>query len=280
LTIKADVVAAAKVGTVWGVRGLRRVVGALLAACAAAAAGLVPAVASPPSTVMLLQLNLCNSGEGACFTGGRAVDEAATVVRRYAADVVTLQEICQNDVGSDDALGPVARAMADVHGDRVTVHFVPAKDPRNDQPYRCQNGQQFGNAVLHHHDGQDRRGGWFADWNVGDEIRSWGCAAVVSGRLTVCTTHVSNHTPVTVPQCRELFRILNTAPWVLPRVVVAGDINLPAPRLAECGIDGFRVVSDDSVQHVLYRGDVRPIRAGVEPLRWTDHPALYQVLRL
>jgi hypothetical protein len=263
-----------------GTASLRQALSVLLTACAVLFVAQVPALPSPPSTVMLLQLNLCNSGEASCFAGGRAVEEAATVVRRYAADVVTLQEVCQNDVGSDDAPGPVARAMAEVHGDRVSVHFVPAKDPRNGRPYRCLNGQQFGNAVLHHHDGADRQGGWFADWNVGDEIRSWGCAEVIAGRLTVCTTHVSNHTPVTVPQCRELFRILGTASWVLPRVVVAGDINLPASRLAECGIDGFHVVSDDSVQHVLYRGDVRPIRTGHEPLRWTDHPALFQVLRI
>ena len=85
---------------------------------------------------------------------------------------------------------------------------------------------------------------------------------------------------VTVSQCRELFAALAIASWVLPRVVVAGDLNLPASRVGECGTDGFRIASDDSVQHVLYRGDVHPGRAGYEPMRWTDHPALYQVLRI
>jgi hypothetical protein len=259
--------------------GVRRLLAVAVTIGAVLLAAAVPAVPSHPSTVKLLQMNLCNSGEGSCFSGGRAVDEAATVIRRYAADIVTLQEICQNDVGDAGNPGPLARAMADVHGaDQIAVHFVPAKNPRDNEPYRCLNGRWFGNAVLHHHDGADVRGGWYADWNVGDEIRSWGCAEVVARRLTVCTTHISNHTPVTVPQCRELFRILSNASWTQPQVVVSGDLNLPASRLGECGIDGFNVASDDSVQHVLYRGDVRPIRTGFEPLRWTDHPALYQEL--
>ena len=215
----------------------------------------------------------------------RAVDEAAAVIRRYTADVVTLQEICRDDVlvaANPGGLGTVARAMAESHpGDRVSVHFVEAGDPETGTGFRCNNGELFGNAVLHHGDGLDTHGGWFADWDVGDEIRSWGCAEVVlGGRLTVCTTHISDHARVTVAQCRELFALLADASWARPNLVLAGDLNLPASRLAECGTDGFRVASDDSVQHVLVRGRVRPVRGGVEPMRWTDHPALVQVLGL
>src|SRR4051812_5360187 len=48
----------------------------------------------PPAPVRLLQLNLCNSGIAACYTG-RSVAEAATVIRAEAPDLVTLNEICQ-----------------------------------------------------------------------------------------------------------------------------------------------------------------------------------------
>jgi endonuclease/exonuclease/phosphatase family metal-dependent hydrolase len=265
--------------------GARRAVNAVLTACLAGVAALVPAERVHPSTVVLLQMNLCNSGRASCFTGGQAVDEAAALVRRYAADVVTLQEICRDDVLVDTnpgGLGKVAQALADLHpDDRVTVHFVEAGDPETGTGFRCNNGELFGNAVLHHGDGLDTHGGWFADWDVGDEVRSWGCAEVVlGGRLTVCTTHISDHARVTVTQCRELFTLLSRASWARPALVLAGDLNLPASRLGECGTDGFRVASDDSVQHVLVRGNLYPIRGGVEPMRWTDHPALVQVVGL
>jgi len=264
---------------------LRRVVHVVLTACLAAVAALVPAERVHPSTVVLLQMNLCNSGRASCFTAGRAVDEAAAVVRRHRADVVTLQEICRDDVlvaANPGGLGKVARALADLHpDDRVTVHFVEAGDPETGTGFRCNNGELFGNAVLHHGDGLGTRGGWFADWDAGDEIRSWGCAEVVlGGRLTVCTTHISDHVRVTVTQCRELFAMLARASWARSNLILAGDLNLPASRLGECGTAGFRVASDDSVQHVLVRGGLHPVRGGFEPMRWTDHPALVQVVGL
>jgi endonuclease/exonuclease/phosphatase family metal-dependent hydrolase len=265
--------------------GVGRVVRAALTACLAVVAALVPAERVQPSTVVVLQMNLCNSGRASCFTDGRAVDEAAAVIRRHAADVVTLQEICRGDVlvaANPGGLGTVARALADLHPDEpVSVHFVEARDPETGTGYRCNNGELFGNAVLHHGDGRDTHEGWFADWDVGDEIRSWGCAEMVlGGRLTVCTTHISDHVRVTVAQCRELFAMLARPPWTRSNLVLAGDLNLPASRLGECGADGFRVASDESVQHVLVRGGLRPVRGGFEPMRWTDHPALVQVVRL
>jgi hypothetical protein len=199
--------------------------------------------------------------------------------------VVTLQEICRDDVlvaARPGGLGTVARALADLHpGDRVTVHFVEARDPETGTGFRCNNGELFGNAVLHHGDGRDTYSGWFADWEAGDEIRSWGCAEVMpGGLLTVCTTHISYQVRVTVAQCRELFAILDRSSWARSNLLLAGDLNLPASRLGECGTDGFRIASDDSVQHVLVRGGLHPVRGGFEAMRWTDHPALVQVMGL
>jgi hypothetical protein len=103
---------------------------------------------------------------------------------------------------------------------------------------------------------------------------------MLGGRLTVCTTHISDHVRVTVTQCRDLFSMLARTPWTRANLVLAGDLNLPASRLGECGAARFRIASDDSVQHVLIRGDLRPGRSTVEPMRWTDHPALVQVVGL
>jgi hypothetical protein len=60
--------------------GIGRAVNAVLTVCLAGLAGLVPAERVYPSTVVVLQMNLCNSGRASCFTGGRAVDEAAAMV--------------------------------------------------------------------------------------------------------------------------------------------------------------------------------------------------------
>ena len=255
--------------------GIGRAVNAVLTVCLAGLAGLVPAERVYPSTVVVLQMNLCNSGIAGCYTG-RSVAQGTAVIRAEAPDLVTLNEVCADDVAV------LERALAEAHpDDRVSVHFVEARDPETGTGYRCNNGELFGNAVLHHGDGEDTYGGWFADWDVGDEIRSWGCAkVVVGGRLTVCTTHISDHARVTVAQCRELFAMLARASWARSSLVLAGDLNLPASRLGECGGDRFRVASDDSVQHVLVRGDARLVRGRVEPMRWTDHPALVQVVGL
>ena len=74
--------------------------------------------------------------------------------------------------------------------------------------------------------------------------------------------------------------MLARASWARSSLILAGDLNLPASRLGECGAGGFRVASDDSVQHVLIRGGLRPVRGEVQPMRWTDHPALVQVVGL
>src|SRR4051794_39285269 len=51
---------------------------------------------SGPS-VRVLQMNLCDSGIARCYTG-RSVAEAAAVIRAERPDLVTLNEVCRNDV--------------------------------------------------------------------------------------------------------------------------------------------------------------------------------------
>ena len=64
-----------------------------------------------PSSRML-QLNLCNSGIASCYTR-RSVREAADVIRANRPDLVTLNEICRDDVLPGTVIGvPVAARQA------------------------------------------------------------------------------------------------------------------------------------------------------------------------
>ena len=58
-----------------------------------------------------------------------------------------------------------------------------------------------------------------------EEIRAWTCVTVIPGRLTGCTTHLSTDPDVAMGQCKELISTL-ASPWVMPDVIVAGDLNL------------------------------------------------------
>lgn len=62
------------------------------------------------SSFDVLQLNLCNSGLADCYAGGNSIDEGISVINEVAPDVVTLNEICRDDI----------RRMAEETG----YHFV------------------------------------------------------------------------------------------------------------------------------------------------------------
>src|SRR5262245_25680133 len=62
-------------------------------------AGPTPEGGVPAEPVRVLQLNLCGSGIAACYTG-RSTAEAAAVIRAQTPDLVTLNEICQDDVSA------------------------------------------------------------------------------------------------------------------------------------------------------------------------------------
>ena len=106
-----------------------------------AAAAPTPAPA-PAAPLRVLQLNLCSSGIAGCYTG-RSTDQAAAVVRAEAPDLVTLNEVCQDDVAD------LERALADAVPDATVVSaFQPARNGRNGEPYRCRNGRQYGIGLV------------------------------------------------------------------------------------------------------------------------------------
>jgi endonuclease/exonuclease/phosphatase family metal-dependent hydrolase len=241
---------------------------------------------SGPTPFVLLQMNLCNSGMAVnCYSFGKAVDEAADNIRRYAPDLVTVQEVCRDDVYAGDGWGKLAKAMADLYGgERVSASFVPARNRYTGQPYTCLNGEQFGVAMVYHGGGRDERHGWYRSQDPSDEERAWTCGTVVEGKLTGCTTHLSTDRDIAMRQCRELMSTLKSK-WVMPEVIVAGDLNLrllPGDPydVRNCASAAYLNKNDSWLQQVFFSQSIPWVEGRSEKMRWTDHPLLYQKFRL
>ena len=234
----------------------------------------------------MLQFNLCDSGIAGCFTG-RSVREAATVIRHARPDVVTLNEVCRDDVSD------LARAMAAARrGEQVASAFKAAVDRRTHRPFRCLNEQQYGIGLLVVR-GSDVSGyrtydGVYPNQDLADpEERVWLCVDV-GGGFVACTTHTaSTSTAVALAQCRYF---LNSAvPSVGSRsgdtpVIVGADFNLRAdrsPGAQSCLPNGYRRVDDGSLQDVVVSRAIAVRSSTVIDMRGTtDHPGLLVDLTL
>src|SRR5439155_11255298 len=215
---------------------------------------------------------LCKSGMAvnSCYSSGKAVDEAVGLIHRYPPELVTLQEVCRDDLYTPNGWGKLAQAMADLYGPHhVAVDFVPAVNRDTNHWYRCTNGELFGVAVMHHYDGADRHIGWYDSQDSSNEIRTWTCTTVIRSRLTGCTTHLSTDPDVAVRQCHELKSIL-ASPWVLPKVIVSGDFNLTSDPgkphdVQNCALPTYDRRSDGAQQQVFSTHNIQWIRATAEP---------------
>jgi endonuclease/exonuclease/phosphatase family metal-dependent hydrolase len=246
-------------------------------------AGVLPArlpAASGASSgsLRVLQMNLCNSGEASCYTGGRSIDEAGALMRGAARpDLVTLNEVCRGDV-----TGRLSRVMADLWPyDDIVYLFAPALNAAGG-PYRCQNGDGFGNGLLARVPaGQltvlDTRYGLYAQQATDIERRTFGCV-YLAPRYTACVTHLENLSPaVALAQCTTLMSgviaTLRGAWGAATPVLVAGDMNL-AGGVSACVPADFRQVDDGVVQHVLGGAGIQFPRVDRYPMKQTDHDAL------
>jgi endonuclease/exonuclease/phosphatase family metal-dependent hydrolase len=264
---------------------------------AAIAAPAAPGSATPGTdgVVRVLQMNLCNSGIAGCYTG-RSVAEAAAVIRAEAPDVVTLNEICADDVAVlEKALAETGDAA---DGGRSTVSgFQAAGDRRTGGAFRCRNGRPFGVGVVARTPGggddtaYTTTGGLYPAQDLRDpEERAWLCLRPTGGPATprpvaACTTHLIDTDPsLARAQCAYL---LGTAvPAVRARsaaapLVLGGDLNLRSggsPDVRSCVPGDDRRVDDGGVQHVVATPELAVASHRTIRLTATDHPALLVTL--
>ncbi len=257
-----------------------------LAGCEAGLAASDPAAAGRPEssrvagTVRVLQLNLCNSGRADCYSDGRAITTAAALVRQYAPDMVTLNEVCRDD------LVVLRRAMAAASPTTQPASaFGPVNDRDTQRPVRCRNGQDFGDGVLVVAPASAAvrtYSGANPVQNPRDpEQRAWVCIDVAS-RFAACTTHsTSANASVALQQCR---RLLDTVIPGLARadrlapVLLAADLNLPAQGANSpdaCLPSGYQRVDDGGLQDVVVGPGIAVRSRSVLDMRGTtDHPGL------
>jgi endonuclease/exonuclease/phosphatase family metal-dependent hydrolase len=244
-----------------------------------------PAGGAPVAPVRVLQLNLCGSGIAACYTG-RSVAAAAAVISAETPDLVTLNEVCQDDVSI------LQRALADaVPGGAAASAFQAARDRRTGEAYRCRNGQQYGIGVVSRWPsapGTSPGAGIYPTQDREDpEERAWLCLEVAAApAVSVCTTHLAyTKRAVAAAQCRYLFDTViagvrardGAAPLVL-----GGDLNLGSgenPDLKACLPVGSALVNDGGEQHVVATSEFVVESSRTIDLRGTtDHPGLLVAL--
>lgn len=227
-------------------------------------------------TLRALQMNLCDSGIADCYTG-RSVRRAGQVIRAQRPGVVTLNEICRDD------LPPLEQAMSD-GGGVVASAFEAAIDQRTGGAYRCRNGQPYGIGVLARlRPGQSYR--TYSDvypvQEAGDpEQRVWLCLHAVAG-FYACTTHLaSGSTTVARDQCTYLLR--TAVPTVRTQggpdpLLLGADLNLVdgSSDARSCLTPGYQHADDGSRQYVVATpGFTVASRKSISMRGTTDHPAL------
>ncbi|HET8595113.1 MAG TPA: hypothetical protein VFM07_07695 [Intrasporangium sp.] len=229
----------------------------------------------------MLQVNLCNSGRAACYTGGRAVGMVMGLVHQWRPGMLTLNEVCRDDVGVLKQAMSAAFPAA-----KVASAFASARNDIGDGPVRCRNGQEFGDGVLVVERpsalGLRSNSGVYPVQDPGDfEQRAWVCLDVDGGFLA-CTTHTaSTNATVALGQCRYL--LASVVPGHDPRagghpVVVGADLNLTArgaPSPEACLPSGYQRTDDGGVQDVIVGPGIRvPSRWVIDMRGTTDHPGL------
>jgi hypothetical protein len=239
----------------------------------------------PP--VRVLQLNLCNSGIAGCYTG-RSTARAAAVIRAEKPDLVTQNEVCDDDVPA------LRQAMADVvPGGVVTSAFQAAREARSGEAYRCRNGRPYGIGVVSRWPsvpGSSPGGGIYPTQDTDDpEQRAWLCldvAAAPEETVAACTTHLAyTKRDVAVAQCRYLFGTViarERAQDGAAPLVLGADLNLgpgDGPELASCLPPGSALVDDGGQQHVVATPEFTVDGSRTVDMRGTtDHPGLLVTL--
>ncbi|MDX8142057.1 hypothetical protein SK854_08045 [Lentzea sp. BCCO 10_0061] len=259
---------------------------AVLAIAAAFGLGtLVPSAAPAAAAERFweLQLNLCNSGVPGvnCYAQGRSIIEGGDLIARLRPNMVTLNEICANDL-PDYLVPSLVKAWP---GDRVYAQFAPALRRDTGTPVKCANGQDYGNAVIvrvaaANYQGVKTYSGRYAGQDGGNEQRTYVCVYAIGDHLG-CATHLSaSSEPVALAQCRSLlFDVIpqiRAAEGVTGKTIVGGDFNLEYdtsdPENAQnCVPPGHIRKGDNDVQHVVFSNDIAFVSTSKYGMSHTDH---------
>jgi hypothetical protein len=258
-----------------------------LAGCAAdrAASDLTsmgrPTIGPDQTRVRVLQMNLCNSGRAACYSDGRAVSMAVALIHQNRPEIVTLNEVCRDDVRVlKQAMSATFPAAA------VASAFTSANDRPTQAPVRCQNGQQFGDGVLVVVSspvvGFRKISGVYPAQDPQDpEERVWLCIDLAT-QFSACTTHTANtNMTIALDQCRYL---LNSAVSRIRRrgggdpIILGADLNLAArgsPSPQSCLPSGYHRTDDGALQDVVVSPGVGVrSHSAIDMHGTTDHPGL------
>lgn len=258
-----------------------------LAGCDAGRAASDPATVSRPTIgpldtpVRVLQMNLCNSGRADCYSGGRAVDRAVALIHERRPDMVSLNEVCRDDVRV------LKQAMSSTFPTaEVASAFAAAQDRPTQTPVRCQDGQEFGDGVLVAVPapavGSRTYSGFYPVQGPDDpEGRVWVCIDLAT-RFTACTTHATSGNPTAaLSQCRYLLD--SALPGIRPGngagpTILGADLNLSArgsPSPESCLPSGYQRTDDGGLQSVVVSpGAALRSRSIIDMQGTTDHPGL------
>ena len=235
----------------------------------------------PASPFRALQLNLCNSGYAGCFQDGLAIPEGHDVITQVSPHVVTLNEICEDDV-STQLFAAMQEAWPD---DYVFWAFAPAASRDSGGPITCTDGQRYGVGILGHVPAASWAGFEFAgsrleNQSADNEMRAWACA-YAADNYYICATHLENDNgDVAIAQCNEVMNPIIPEFWgthggQLP-TVLGGDFNLRfngSPDVQDCVPQGWYRKGDGDVQHIMATSDLVFESSEAFSMERTDHDA-------
>ena len=233
-----------------------------------------------PKSFTFLQLNLCNSGFAKCYADGASISEGSELIYATAPNVVTVNEICSNDI--TELQNSVAEAWPN---DYTYSVFMSAGDKSRNARYRCTNGNLYGSVVIGRVAGSAWKGvkgygGQYSTQDAGNEQRIFACAAA-TGDHFACTTHLSAKEPsIALTQCKalmfEVVPYLKGLSSVSGKTVVGGDLNLKydkggALNVQQCVPNGYTRKGDGDVQHVTFTNDLKSLGVKKYGMSYTDH---------
>jgi hypothetical protein len=248
-----------------------------------------------------LQMNLCNSGRADCYPNhnGTSIDVAVEHIENERPDIVTLNEVCLNDVD-----GRLFDTFSNTWpADAKWWYFVAHGDGDTDgaEPVLCDNDEWYGIAMMGHLPSEEWQGrvvkAGYYEMQTSDEWRVWGCLYFI-GHNYRCTTHLTPDSQfAAMSQCRDL---MVERPDQQPShiqefweeqggarpTVMGGDLNLfydftNPYDVQHCVPEGWYRKGDGGRQHVMATDSIefvsKELLTDLEPL--TDHPGLLVRMR-